>query len=141
MSYEQVWAVIVILTLCAWGALWVWARHLRERKRVAVREMVHRERLAALEKGQPLPEVPGEAAAGEAGSDGAAWVSRASLLAGLGLVFSGLGFAVAFALIPATPEMGGMRELAPMGLLPVFTGLGLLLFYVLDRRSRRPPGA
>lgn len=140
MSYEHVWAVIGILALCAFAALVVWARHLREKKRVEVREMVHRERLAALEKGQPLPEVPGETATA-GGADPAAWVGPAALLAGLALLFAGIGFAAAFGFTPNTPETRGMQDLAAMGFLPAFTGLGLLLFYVLDRRNRRPPGA
>lgn len=140
MSYEQTWAVISILMLACAAALAIWARHLREKKRVAIREMVHRERLAALEAGQPLPEASepvGTAAAG----DPAAWVGRAALLAGLALLFAGIGFAAAFGFTPATPQTVGMQELAPMGFLPAFTGLGLLLFYLLDRRNRRPPGA
>lgn len=140
MSYDHVWAAIGVFTLCAWAALTIWARHLRDAKRVAMREMIHRERMAALEKGQPLPEVPAEAASGaERGMDAAAWVSRAALLAGLALVFAGIGLLVSFSLTPNRPETAGLGDLASMGFLPIFTGVGLLLFYVLDRRSRRLP--
>lgn len=138
MSYEHVWAMIGILAVSAGAALAVWARHLREAKRVAVREMLHRERVAALEKGQPLPEVPAETGAAD-GGDPAAWIGRTALLVGLALLFAGIGFGAAFGLVPDTPETMGMQELAPLGLLPAFTGVGLLLFYLLDRRSRRPP--
>jgi hypothetical protein len=38
--------------------------------------------------------------------------------------------------VPATPEMGGMRDLAPLGAIPIMTGAGLLLYHALLRRSR-----
>lgn len=142
MSYEHIWVVIGVLALCAWMGLTVWARHLRDKKRMALREMIHRERMAALEKGVDLPELPVDVAGGAAETgDGPAWVGRAALLAGLTLVCAGIGMAAAFGFTPDTSEMGGMRDLAPLGLLPVFAGIGLLLFFVLDRRTRRPPGA
>jgi len=138
MSYEHVWAMIVILTVCAGAALAIWSRHLREAKRVAMREMVHRERMAALEKGQPLPEVPAEVASSiERGADPVSWVGRAALLAGLALTFAGVGLLISFSLAANRPETAGLGDLASMGFLPIFTGFGLLLFYVLDRRARR----
>jgi hypothetical protein len=138
MSYEQVWIAIFIPALLAAAALAVWARHLREAKRVAEREMIHRERMAALEKGAALPELPaGLRGASEETGNGRAWVSQAALLAGLTLLLGGIGLFVAFIMVPDTPEMGGLQAMAPIGLIPAFAGLGLLLFYDLDRRARR----
>ncbi|HEX6199391.1 MAG TPA: DUF6249 domain-containing protein [Thermoanaerobaculia bacterium] len=138
MSYEQVWIAIFVPALLAAAALAVWARHLRESKRVAEREMIHRERMAALEKGLALPELPaGLRAPGELSGNGRAWVSQAALLAGLTLLFGGIGLFLAFFIIPDTPETAGMQAIAPVGLMPAFAGVGLLLFYVLDRRARR----
>lgn len=141
MSYEQVWMVILIPALFAGAGLAVWARHLREKKRVAEREMIHRERMAALEKGVALPELPeGLRGEGEAPGNGRAWVSQAALLAGLTLLFGGMGLVAAFFLVPDTPASDGLHSLAPVGLMPAFAGVGLLLFYVLDRRARRHAG-
>lgn len=144
MAYEQIWFVILVVTLSALWALAVWARHLREAKRVSEREMLHRERLAALEKGVALPETATgdprpDGSAHDAPGNGRAWVSQAALLAGLTLLFGGIGLVLSFFLIPDTPETAGMQEMASIGLLPAFTGVGLLLFYVLDRRARRDP--
>jgi len=50
MSYEQVWVLIGVLAIGFWGGLAIWSRHLREVKRLKVREMIHRERMAALER-------------------------------------------------------------------------------------------
>lgn len=138
MSYEQVWMAILIPALLAAAALAVWARHLREAKRVAEREMLHRERMAALEKGAALPELPaGLRGAGEETGNGRAWVSQAALLAGLTLLFAGVGLFVAFIMIPDTPKGDGLHSIAPVGLIPALAGLGLLLFYDFDRRARR----
>lgn len=141
MSYEQVWIAIFVPALLAAAALAVWARHLRESKRLAEREMVHRERMAALEKGAPLPELlAGLRAPGEAPGNGRAWVAQAALLAGLTLLLGGVGLFVAFTMIADTPETAGLQALAPVGLIPAFAGLGLLLFYDLDRRARHRAG-
>lgn len=141
MSYEQVWIAIFVPGLLAAAALAVWARHLRESKRVAEREMIHRERLAALEKGAALPELlAGLRAPGDPPGNGRGWVSQAALLAGLALLFAGVGLFVAFTMIPEAPKGDGLHSLAPVGLIPAFAGLGLLLFYDLDRRARRHAG-
>lgn len=141
MAYEQVWMVILIPALFAGVAFAVWARHLKETKRVAKREMLHRERMAALEQGVALPELAeGSPNTGQGAGNGRGWVAQAALLAGLTLLFGGVGFVAAFYFTPSTPETVGMRELAPMGFIPAFAGLGLLIFYVLDRRTRRHAG-
>lgn len=135
MSYEQVWALVVLLALAIAAGLAVWSRHLREVKRVALREMVHRERMTALEKGTALPELPTDPEA-----SGADQLSRAALLGGLVLVFGGFGLLAALGRVPDTSEVGDLRDLATMGLLPVFAGFGLLLFVILDRWFRQPDG-
>ena len=138
MSYEQVWIAIFVPGLLAAAALAVWARHLRESKRLAEREMVHRERMVALEKGAALPELlAGLRAPGEVPGNGRAWVSQAALLAGLTLLFAGVGLFVGFTMVPDTPETAGLHAMAPVGFIPAFAGLGLLLFYDFDRRARR----
>lgn len=133
MSYEHVWALVVLFALAIAAGLTVWARHLREAKRLALREMVHRERMAALEKGTALPELPNDP-----GPSGVDQLSRAALLGGLVLVFGGFGLLAALGRVPDTPEMGDLRDLATMGLLPIFAGFGLLLFAILDHWFRQP---
>ncbi len=138
MSYEQVWAVVTFLTVLAGVALAVWARHLREAKKVALREMIHQERMAALEKGVTLPELAPDVAAGlgEAAS-GTAWVRSAALLAGLVLGVGGFGMMVAFLLIGPGTGVSDLSLLWPLGLIPAAAGVGLLLFWLLDRSPRR----
>lgn len=138
MSYEHVWTLLALFALGSAAALAVWARHLRETKRLRVRELIHRERMAAFERGTAIDELPEDLAEG-AGPDEARevagrWVERAALAAGLVLTLGGLGVAVGFLLVPDTPEMGGMRELAGLGLIPILVGIGLLLFAEIERR-------
>lgn len=135
MSYEQVWALVALLTLAVAAGLLLWNRHLRETKRLALREMIHRERMTALEKGTALPELPTDP-----GPPRADHLSRAALLGGLVLVFGGFGLLAALGRVPDTAEVGGLRDLATLGMLPVFTGFGLLLYAVIDRLSRRSDG-
>jgi hypothetical protein len=141
MSYEQVWAVVTFLAVLGGVALAIWARHLREAKKVALREMIHRERMAALEKGVELPELPGDVVGQERGAaDGSPWVRSAALLAGVVLLLGGLGLSVSFLLIGPGTNVSDLSLLWPLGLIPAFTGVGLLLYYLLERLAGRPPG-
>jgi hypothetical protein len=134
MTYEQVWAVVTFLTVLAGVALAIWARHLREAKKVALREMIHQERMTALEKGVTLPELAPDVPAGlgEA-AGGTAWVHSAALLAGLVLLVGGTGTMAAFLLIGPGTGVSDLGLLWPVGLIPASAGIGLLLYYALDR--------
>jgi hypothetical protein len=133
MSYEHIWALVVLLTLATTAGLLVWARHLKEGKRLAQREMIHRERMAALEKGVALPELPADPAPAGASDH----LTRAARLGGLVLLFGGIGLTAALFFIPLDPALEDLHHMASMGLLPFFIGLGLLLYTWLDRGSRR----
>ena len=143
MSYEHIWFLITVLGLAAWGGVTVWARHLRQSKRLEVRQMIHRERMAAFEKGLEPSALPEDLARTDApwdaeGPDSALpWVQRSALAAGLTLVFVGLGMFLGFHMVPETRELAGLGDLAFLGVVPVFAGVGLLLFWWLDRRISR----
>ena len=138
MSYEHIWAIVGLLVLAAGAALAIWGRHLHEAKRLALREMIHRERMAALEKGVALPELPADREReGSAGSD---LLGKAALLGGLVLVFGGLGLLAALFMVPDNPRVGDLRGLTTLGFLPIFTGVGLLLYAWLERRAAREAG-
>lgn len=143
MSYEQVWFSILVITFALGVALAIWARHLREKKRLEVREMIHEERMAALEKGTALAELPADLARGDATGAGGErsaegrWVQRSALAAGLILVLGGLGVMVAFSALPSTPELRDLTRMAPVGVIPILVGVGLLLYAWVDRRLFR----
>ena len=143
MSYEQVWFSILVATVALVAGLVIWARHLRENKRLALRELIHEERMTALEKGGALPELPPELAR-QSGSDPETeavqvgrWVQRAALAAGLVLVLGGAGMWIAFQMLPGTPELRDLQRMAPIGAIPMLVGVGLLLYTWVDRRLFR----
>jgi len=137
---DPIWTVVVLALLAAWAALGVLNLHLRQRHRLRLREIIHRERMAALEKSVPLPELDPALDDAFLESMGVSPADRAlqkarigALAAGLVLILGGIGFVIAFLLIPETPQTLGMREEASLGLIPFFLGLALLLFHRLSR--------
>jgi hypothetical protein len=84
------------------------------------KDLEHRERLAAMEKGLPLPEPVQEEKKPVHSS------RRAS-----GLVMLGIGLALSIALF----AMEESRHAWGWGLIPLFIGAGLLIASVLDKRE------
>ena len=62
------------------------------------------------------------------------WVRLGSLGFGLILLFFGVGFFIAFNIVPDTPNLEDMQGIASLGIIPALSGLGLLAFYWLTRR-------
>ena len=122
--------LILAVVLClGWMAAGVARRYFQGRERMQLRQMLHEERLRALEAGQPAPDALEEP-----------WLEieepwqpeRLRLVAlclGLFLLFAGLGIWGGFAL--ATEER--LTQAATIGLVPVMAGIGLLLFHRLTR--------
>ena len=89
------------------------------------KDLEHRERLIAMEKGIPLPEPP------------AACIKPVkpqrpihSLRRAWGLVFVGIGLALAISLAAVTEAKHGT-----WGMMPLFIGLGLIIGAVLDKKE------
>ena len=125
---SPVLALAVIFAL-VWGL-----KYLQVRKRREEREMVHRERMLAIEKGIPLPEIPpveenGTAALAHYRKD---LLPRISLGCGILLVFLGLGVIAALQISPI-PEA---HQAWSMGIIPLMLGVGLLIYYAMLRLSR-----
>ena len=83
------------------------------------KDLEHRERLVALEKGIPLPE-PKQRIKKPVHSARRAWA----------LIFIGIGLALVPAIWAADGARGGM-----WGLLPLFIGIGLLAAAILDKKE------
>lgn len=117
------------LIVIALSALLGWCLHLRKSERQRRLEVIHQERLAAMDKGIPLPELPLEAAQHKAPMD-----PREYLVHGLVWLGLGGGAMAAFYLFPI--QFNGASAW-PLPLPLVMLGGGLVLFYVLaSRRSR-----
>lgn len=151
-------ALFCILILAAAAILAV-AMYLRYKKR----ELQHRERMVALEKGVALPVIQ------DVASDSGAWTSRTMLLRGLVWLFSGLSITVFLFVmsvsagreVPAAvrvfdanqakargasddevrlimndkEQRGIPRGLALLGLIPAGVGLAYLITYRTERRA------
>ena len=137
MEYEHVWALLAIVLVLGWSTITAIAERARGLGKLRVRELLHHERLAAIEKGIALHDLPADLLVESDDGVTTARAQFAALGSGLVLLFGGIGFIVALTLTPATPEMGGMRDLASLGAIPAMAGAGLLLFHALVRRELR----
>jgi hypothetical protein len=131
MDYSQF--IILVggaFNLCMVGLL-IWSLHLRAARRARRFEILHEERMLAMQKGIPLPELsqiedvmrgwPDRVAASD---------PRWALIAGVTGVFLGAGVISAAVTINSS-------DLWPLGLIPSFLGTGFLLLYGLLRHGRK----
>ena len=110
----------------ALAAVWIAYLFLRYRERQRRLDVLHRERMAAMDKGIPLPELPLETQ--KAPPD-----PRMPLLHGIVWLAFGIGGVAALA---AIGPVRNMPSLWPFALPLVFLGAGLILYYVLASRTR-----
>ena len=140
MGVVAAWAVVIV-GLLGFAAFNLWLRHQR-------RLIVHRERLAALEKGIELPALSLDTRAN-------AWnVQRVLLLAGLCWIAIGLTtFAILEQLISYAPPLPPLdadiqwfrvppvsfipRGAQTFGLLPLGLGIAHLIVYFVERSKQR----
>jgi hypothetical protein len=120
------------LAVFAAAAAFAYSQRLRHQRLLGHRDLVHRERMAAIEKGLDLPAMTGSE------SEGSAAPEHVALASGLVLLLGGVGFFAAFIMIP-TPDgsADGLHHFASLGLIPAFAGTGLLLFSWMARASSR----
>ena len=121
-----------------WVLLLILIWHLKGRRRERRLEMIHKERMMAMEKGIPLPELPdfAEAPTGSALREAAASIRiNPRWPLGLGAVFVMVGAGTSLALW-LTPEHDP-HNAWPVGLVAVFFGIGLFLHYLLTRPATR----
>ena len=121
-------ALVVPLGICA---VFVFLGYLDYRGKKRRLEMLHQERLAAIEKGIPLPELP------ELGPPPPRPVGpkkehpNAALATGIILLFAGLGGVAALALVPAQELRRYWSTPLPLAMV----GFGLVLFHYLTKKS------
>jgi hypothetical protein len=116
---------IVAVALAAGVVGYVYVTHQTRRKRL---EIIHEERLAAMEKGIPLPEFPLEAAPNP-------HVPNPYVIPILGTVLLSLSVGAMIALNWMLPASAQGFWIAPLPF--VFLGVGLLAFHFLNRDAGR----
>jgi len=102
---------------------------LNYRKRLRLIELVHAERLAAIERGMEVPALPVEIL-------GSPPVSRSTLLPGLVWLFVGLALIAGLHGIGAYAGVGG---LSIWGLVPTAVGVAYLIYYFVEGRKHGQP--
>lgn len=121
---ENFSVALVFIALIGFAAFQQWLRHHR-------RIMIHRERLAAVEKGIELPPLEQEVQRGS-------WnVSRILLFAGLTWISAGIGaFVVLSALLAhSSPQTAEIPEgLQWIGIGPIGIGLSHLIVYAVGKK-------
>ena len=136
--YENVlWALVGLAWIFGWAVIWYLRRRNVEANALRLRDLVHRERPAAIEKGVPLPEIPTEEEADplwlrpEAERMRAVWLRRTALILGLLFLFGGLGMCAGFYWAPDR----GFHGMWTLGFIPAMSGVGLLLYAAIAGRS------
>jgi hypothetical protein len=138
MREEFFWSIFGLVWIFGWVAVWLWVQRTREDRKLKLREMLNRERLAAIEKGVPLPEIPPLDQdpiwlSPEAERVRTRWLRRVALLVGLLAITGGVGMCAAFYWAPDR----GFHGMWTLGLIPLMAGVGLLLFCGLARMEIR----
>jgi hypothetical protein len=134
--------VLLVLGVLALGVI---ERSVRDRQRLRLEEMAHRERMLALEKGMPVSDIPGatdldawlDDAWAHTFFDGD-WDRRAALGAGLVMLFAGAGALLFAWLAPAASgDAAALKVAAGLGVIPFMASIGMLLYYRLSAPRER----
>ncbi|HUV12082.1 MAG TPA: hypothetical protein VMY18_00495 [Acidobacteriota bacterium] len=127
--------LILLLLLAIFGCVGygMLKRYLLDQALVKRREMVHKERIIAMEKGLPIENLQsGDESLiipGSSQEKVLVWVRLASLCVGLFLLLAGAGICIAFHFT----SVSDLRDIWTIGVIPVLAGVGLLLFFVLSK--------
>ena len=121
---------LALVWVFGWVAFFLLLRWMNIRKQQAKLELIHRERIAALEKGVPMPELPDYEGPSHPGFFARMSVNPRWPL-GLGALLVTAGPGVCLALwLSGDPYH---RQVWSMGLIGVFLGVGFFLYYALTR--------
>ena len=123
-----------IVWVFGWAAFFLVLRRLNDAKRQRKLDLIHKERMAAMEKGIPVPELPDYDEPARPGLFARIRLNPRWPL-GLGAFAIVMGAGASLVL-----RMSGdpyHNQVWPFGLLGVFFGLGLFLYYGLTRPDAR----
>lgn len=133
------WAIFGSTFVISFLLIVILGEHLRQKRKIKLREIQQKERVAAMEKGLTIPGVDDdifneerEVISGPEQYKRKMQWFRINLLAiGLFLIFGGLGMFLGFHF----SQDNEFVKMATLGIIPFMTGLGLLLFYYLTGKE------
>lgn len=114
---------IIVASIAAAIVAYLYFGHVERRRRL---ELVHQERLAAMDKGIPLPELPLDPVRVPKPPD-----PKSPLIHGIVWSALGIGASIALRFIPNAPTLW------PLPLPLAFLGVGLILYYALASERAR----
>ena len=124
MSEQQLVALLPLVAMLLGVAFAIFALYLKHKRR----QMYHRERMAAIEKGLELaPEDP--------------LTPHAYLLRGLIWLFVGVGIAAFFLAMSMSDKDPELPPMATLGLIPAGVGLAYLILYHKEGKRAQQPRA
>jgi hypothetical protein len=117
--------VMNYLWILAWAVIILVALHLRAKRRERRLEMLHKERIVAMEKGVPIPELNGEH-----------WQARVNPRwpLGIGAILTLIGCGTVAGLIISPIE--SLQQHWSLGIIWVFAGLGFVAYYYLTSERK-----
>lgn len=122
--------IVAIVFGIGMGMLSTWTEH---KRRSQLMEQAHRERMAALEKGLPMPDFPDNLVSGKNEDANPRNAPLRAMRSGLTLL--GIGIVLFFAL----PRVAG-QDVALFGLIPAVIGLANLIYAGFLSRKEREAG-
>jgi Domain of unknown function (DUF6249) len=122
--------IVAIVFGIGMGMLSTWTEH---KRRSQLLEQSHRERMVALEKGQPMPELPAGLLSGKSEDANPRNAPLRAMRSGLTLL--GIGIVLFFGLQRLTGE-----DVALFGLIPAVIGVANLVYAGLLARKEREAG-
>ncbi|MBL8175533.1 MAG: hypothetical protein JNK48_12740 [Bryobacterales bacterium] len=121
-----------------WALIFYLFHREKTKRRLHVFDLIHKERMQAIEKGLPYPELPPYAVDEEEGRGESAPAKPLSTrkVVGAAVVIILGGAGALTALIVSQDKY--LQSLWSMGLIPIFLGVGLLLYAWINRSSETP---
>ena len=130
MGSGEFYAALGIVWVFGTAAVVLVAWHLRGKRRQEKLNMIHLERMKAMEKELPMPEFPDFEEPSKIIVTSGNWNPRWPLGAGALLIMAGFGTSAAML-------MGtGFEEIWSFGLIGVFLGVGFFFYYALTRQPK-----
>ncbi len=133
---QQFYMIFSLFWIFGWMTIFIVIWQLRARARQKKLELIHQERMLAMEKGIPLPELPELPQETGGASFKEMWRAQATnpkWALGVGAIFICLGFGISLALFLSGDDYH--QQVWPFGFISVFLGFGLCLHYALTRKA------